>query len=135
VAACKAVNKVVWHTIYNVHISSDASIGPGLYLIHPRDIFSPAIQVGENFTVFHEVTIGSNGHPPKCPKIGNNVVIYVGARVLGGLEVGDGAKIGANCVVTRSVRPGSSVLPPPNRILPPTAAAAFGQKDFWGEDE
>ena len=46
------------------------------------------------------------------------VDIYFGARLLGGIEVGDGCMIGANCVVTKSVAAGSVVLAPPNRVIP-----------------
>jgi serine O-acetyltransferase len=63
------------------------------------------------------VTIGT-GPTPGTPKIGKNVDIYVGARVLGGIVVGDGSMVGANCVVTRNVPPRSVILAAPNRIIP-----------------
>lgn len=125
----RVVNKIWLRIILNVHISPEARIGDGLYLIHPRNIFIPPTEIGENFTVFQEVTMGANGDPPRYPKIGDNVVIFVGARVLGGIVVGDGAKIGANCVVTGDVRAGSVVVPAPNRVVPPAMAAVFGIKD------
>jgi serine O-acetyltransferase len=52
------------------------------------------------------------------PKIGDNVGIYVGARILGGITVGDRSLIGANCVVTRDVPPDSVVVVAPARVLP-----------------
>ena len=52
------------------------------------------------------------------PEIGKNLDIYVGARVLGGMVVGDGSMVGANCVVTRDVPAGSVVVPAPNRVIP-----------------
>ena len=64
-----------------------------------------------------EVTIGTNLTRCGMPKIGNNVDIYVGARVLGGITIGDNAKIGANCVVTSSVAAGSIVFSAPTRTL------------------
>jgi serine acetyltransferase len=130
--ACRVVNKLLWRTVLNVNISPGAEIGSGLYLMHPRNVFISPSVIGENFTVFQDVTVGANGDPPRYPKIGNNVVVYVGARVLGGIQVGDGAKIGANCVVTRSVQAGSSVVTAANRVVPPVVMAGFGQKDFWG---
>ena len=65
----------------------------------------------------YEVTIGTNLTRCGMPKIGNNVDIYVGARVLGGITIGDNAKIGANCVVTSSVAAGSIVFSAPTRTL------------------
>jgi serine O-acetyltransferase len=95
-----------------------ARIGPGLCLIHPASIFIGAgVEIGEDCLIFHEVTLGT-GAAPGVPKIGDRVDIYVGARLLGGVEVGDGCMIGANCVVTKSVPAGCVVLAPPNRVIP-----------------
>jgi serine O-acetyltransferase len=112
--------------LFNVDLwagARGARIGPGLCLIHPRNIVIGAgVQVGENCLIFHEVTLGS-GTVPGRPKIGNNVDIYVGARILGGVTIGDGCMIGANCVVTTDVPPNSVVVAPPSRILPKALSA------------
>jgi serine acetyltransferase len=119
----------VCRTLFNVHISTDAKIGGGLCLIHARNIMVGPAEIGENCLIFHEVTIGTNANSSGAiPKIGNNVDIYVGARVLGRLVVGDDAKIGANCVVTKSVSPGAVVVPAANREVPASLVAAFGPK-------
>jgi serine acetyltransferase len=132
VAAYRVFNKVCWRTLLNVNINPEARIGPGLYLIHPRNVFIPPTEIGDNFTIFQDVTIGANGDPPEYPKIGDKVVLFVGARVLGRVVVGSGAKIGANCVVTNNVAPGAVVLPAANRVLSPAMAAVFGTKDpLW----
>jgi serine O-acetyltransferase len=95
-----------------------ARIGPGLCLIHPSGILiGRGVEIGEDCLIFHEVTIGT-GAAEGVPKIGNNVDIYVGARLLGGIHIGDGCMIGANCVVTKSVPAGSVVVAPPNRVIP-----------------
>lgn len=134
VVAYRIFNKLCWRTLLNVNINPKARIGPGFYLIHPRNIWIPSTEIGDNFTVFHDVTIGANGDPPEYPTIGNNVVLFVGARVLGRVKVGNGAKIGANCVVTTNVNPGAVVVPPANRILSPAMAAVFGTKDpLWDQ--
>ncbi|HTP24380.1 MAG TPA: serine acetyltransferase [Anaeromyxobacteraceae bacterium] len=126
-AACRAV-QLSWRLLLNVQISPRARIGPGLCLIHPSDIMIPATEIGDDCLIFHDVTIGTNPVPAGCPKIGNHVDIYVGARVLGGIVVGHGAKIGANCVVNRNVPPGCVVVLAPNRVVPATIAAAFGSR-------
>lgn len=106
-----------WRLLLNVNIHTDA-VGPGLYLIHPRNILiGDGVEIGANCLIFHEVTIAT-GPSPGRPKIGDNVDIYVGARVLGGLKIGDGSRIGANCVLTHSVPAGVVVVAPPGRILP-----------------
>jgi serine O-acetyltransferase len=95
-----------------------ARIGPGLYLIHPANvIISRDAEIGENCLIFHEVTLGT-GPVPGRPRIGDNVDIYVGARVLGGVTIGDRSMIGANCVVMSDVPADSVVVPSANRVIP-----------------
>lgn len=106
---------------YNVHLwagHKGARIGAGLKLIHPTNVMIGAgVEIGENCVIFHDVTLGT-GQTPGTPKIGNNVDIYPGARVLGGVVIGDRTMIGANCVVTRDVPPESIILPAPSRVIP-----------------
>jgi serine O-acetyltransferase len=107
----------VWRLVLHVNISAEAVIGPGLCLIHPTNILIPATRIGEDLLIFHDVTIGSNMHTSGWPSIGNHVDLYAGARLLGDIVIGDGAKIGANCVVTSNIKPGSIVAPAPIRVL------------------
>ena len=93
-------------------------IGPGLCLIHPNNIVIGAgVEIGADCLIFHEVTLGT-GPSPGYPKLGNRVDIYVGARILGGVSVGDDSMIGANCVVARDLPRGSVVLPAPVQVIP-----------------
>jgi serine acetyltransferase len=115
-----------WSTILNVQIEATAQIGAGLCLIHPRNIRIPATEIGENCTIFHEVTIGTNANSACFPRIGNNVCLYVGSRVLGAILVGDHAKIGANCVVTSNVPAGAVVVLAANRVVPAELVRVFG---------
>jgi serine O-acetyltransferase len=117
----------LWTVGLNVHVPYKARIGPGLCLIHPRNILVPwAGEIGENCLIFHEVTIGTSPNPPGVPKIGSDVDIYVGARVLGGITIGDGVKIGANCVVDCNVPAESVIVPARPRIVPGALVAVFG---------
>ncbi|MBU0621584.1 MAG: hypothetical protein KJ795_07040 [Gammaproteobacteria bacterium] len=106
---------------YNIHLWAGrcgARIGPGLKLIHPTNIMiGRGVEIGEDCLIFHDVTLGT-GQIPGTPKIGNNVDIYPGARVLGGIKIGDHSMVGANCVVTRDVPPDSIILTPPGRVIP-----------------
>ena len=106
---------------YHVHLRAGRGgprIGAGLNLIHPTNvIIGPGVEIGEDCLIFHDVTLGT-GQIPGTPKIGNNVDIYTGARVLGGVRVGDHSMVGANCVVTRDVPPESIILAAPSRVVP-----------------
>jgi len=95
-----------------------ARIGPGLCLIHPSDIMiGREVEIGEDCLIFHGVTLGT-GANAGVPKVGNNVDIYPGACVLGGVSIGSRTMIGANCVVTKDVPAESVVVAQPNRIIP-----------------
>jgi serine O-acetyltransferase len=111
------------YRLYNVELwagRGGAQIGAGMCLIHPANIYiGRGVKVGTNCKIFHEVTLGT-GHIPGTPTVGNNVDIFVGARVLGGVTIGDNAMVSANCVVTKDVPAGSVVMSAPNRIIPRT---------------
>jgi serine O-acetyltransferase len=95
-----------------------AHIGPGLCLFHPSNIMiGRGVEIGQQCQIYHEVTLGT-GQIPGTPKIGNYVTIYPGARLLGGVKIGDRTMIGANCVVTKDVPAGSIILAAPSRIIP-----------------
>jgi serine O-acetyltransferase len=119
--------------LWSVHLwagASGAKVGPGLVLIHPRNVMIGAgVEVGRDVIIFHDVTIGTGPTPGK-PRIGDYVDIYVGARILGGVTIGEKAMIGANCVVTRSVPANSIAMVAPARVIPrslsPVARSADG---------
>ena len=64
-------------------------------------IISGEAEIGENCTIFHQVTIGTNGKG--VPKIGDNVTIGAGAKVLGPIHIGNNVSIGANVVITENI--------------------------------
>lgn len=110
--------RLFWRLLLHVDIPAGARIGPGLCLMHPRDIMIPhGVEIGANLLVFHEVTIGT-GPRAGLPTLGDDVDLYVGARVLGGVRVGHRSMIGANCVVMQDVPADSVVAPPPTRVIP-----------------
>ena len=77
-------------------------IGGGLFIQHGFATMISAESIGENCWINQQVTIGYNGHD-KPPVIGDNVMIFCGAKVLGSITVGDNVVIGANAVVIRDV--------------------------------
>jgi len=123
--------------IFNVDLwagPKGASIGPGLCIIHPNNIYiGRGVRIGENCLLMHEVTIAI-GHIPGTPKIGDNVDIYVGARVLGGVDIGSGSMIGANSVVTKNVPPQSVVLAAPSQIIPRSLSPLARKADRVAQD-
>lgn len=106
---------------FKVHLwagPKGARIGAGFHLIHPTNVMiGSGVEIGEDCLIFHDVTLGT-GQIPGTPRIGGNVDIYCGARVLGGVRVGSGSMVGANCVVTRDVPPTSIILAAPGRVIP-----------------
>lgn len=109
-----------WRVFKGVHIPHDACIGPGLRLPHPQNILvAPGAVIGRDCSIYHDVTIG-RGSRPGAPMLGHRVMLFPGARVLGGVRVGSDARVGANAVVQRSVPRGASVAPPPARMVPAT---------------
>jgi serine O-acetyltransferase len=108
--------------LFGIEIAMRCEIGPGLYFPHTVGTVIGARRIGNNVTIYHGATIGAKrmdlGYDPEQrPLIGNNVVIGSGAKVLGGIVIGDGATVGANSVVTRSVPENALVGGIPARII------------------
>ncbi len=95
-----------------------AQFGPGLVLIHPVGVvINSAVRGGRNVRIESGVVIGDNRGG--VPVLGDDVFIGSGAKVIGGVRVGDGARIGANAVVLHEVHAGTTVVGIPARPLPP----------------
>ena len=76
--------------------------------------------VGDGCTIYHGVTLGGTSlykGSKRHPTLGRNVVVSAGAKVLGGFDVGDGAKIGSNAVVIKPVPAGATAVGIPARII------------------
>jgi serine O-acetyltransferase len=87
---------------------SGCDIGPGLLIRHPVGIVVGAgAVVGSHCTMLQQVTLGeadvSGRDPGHYPVVGDDVILGTGAKILGGIRIGDGAVVGANAVVTKDV--------------------------------
>lgn len=89
-------------------IERKMKVGPGLLIMHGDGTFVLADAIGENCTIYQQVTIGKV--EGGLPTIGNNVKIYAGAKILGKVRIGDNASIGANSVVLKDVPPNVTML-------------------------
>lgn len=103
-----------------VEIHPGASIGEGFFIDHGMGVvIGETTEIGNNVTIFQGVTLGGTGKErgKRHPTLGDNVMVGVGAKILGGITVGEGVKIGANSVVLKSVPSQSTVVGVPGRIL------------------
>ncbi|MBP3039045.1 serine acetyltransferase [Bacillaceae bacterium Marseille-Q3522] len=104
-------------------IPPSAKIGGGLYLAHGGKgvIMHETTVIGEKVTILQQVTLGENSHhkiyPDRGPAVGNNVYIGAGAKLIGKIEVGDHAIIGANAVVLTDVPPIARAVGIPAKII------------------
>ncbi len=106
-------------------ISEYAVIGPGLFLPHPIDVtIGSSSKVGRNAVIYNGVTLGvkNYGGEAGMPELGDNVIVYTGAKLFGPISIGDDATIGALALCTKSV-PAHSVMYgiPPNVTIKPKA--------------
>jgi serine O-acetyltransferase len=100
---------------YDIH--PGAMIGPGLYLTgHPGGVVvSPLAVIGEGCSLSHGVTIGEVDG--EAPVLGHNVHVATGAKIIGGVRVGNNVTIGANAVVTRDIEDDTVAAGVPARVI------------------
>jgi len=100
----------------NCIIGRGAEFGPGFVLIHSTGVvINGAVRGGSNVFIEHQVTIGAERR--ESPVIGNNVFIGAGAKIIGAVTIGDGARIGANAVVVDDVPANATVVGIPARVV------------------
>ena len=103
-----------------VEIHPGATIGTGFFIDHGMGVvIGETTEIGDYVTLFQGVTLGGTGKErgKRHPTLGNHVVVGAGAKVLGGIRIGDNVKVGANAVVLRSVPANSTVVGNPGRIV------------------
>ncbi len=106
--------------VFGMDIHPAASIGAGILLDHGTGVvIGETAHVGDGCTMLHAVTLGGTGkdHGDRHPKIGARVFIGAGAKILGNIHVGDGAKIGAGSIVLKSIPAGATAVGAPAKII------------------
>lgn len=115
--------------LFGLEVPASLSIGGGLVLPHTIGTVLGAASIGEDVTIFHQVTLGASVadfqyDPGKRPVVEDGATIGVGAKVLGPVTLGRGCTIGANAVVLASVPPGATAVGIPARIIQPEVPSA-----------
>src|ERR1700709_1202528 len=117
------VPRVIAYTaraLTGVEIHPAANVGDGLFIDHGMGVvIGETADVGNDVTLYQGVTLGGTGSPPaeRPPTVGDNVTVGSGAKLLGPIEVGHGAKVGANSVVITDVPPNSTVVGNPGHVV------------------
>ena len=96
-----------WLTGIEIHPA--ARIGRRLIIDHGMGVvIGETAEIGDDVYLYHQVTLGgtSTERGKRHPTLGNGVIVGAGAKVLGGITVGKGARVGANAVVVAEVPPG-----------------------------
>jgi serine O-acetyltransferase len=99
--------------VTGIEIHPAARVGEGLFIDHGNGVvIGETAEIGENVTLYQGVTLGGTGFATgkRHPTVQDNVTIGSGAKLLGPITIGHGAKIGANSVVIHDVPPNSTVV-------------------------
>jgi len=103
-----------------IEIHPGARIGDGLFIDHGMGVvIGETSEIGDNVTLYQGVTLGGTSHlrTKRHPTLGNNVVVGVGAQLIGAITIGDNTKVGAGSVVINSVPANATVVGVPGRVV------------------
>ena len=106
-----------------IDIHPGAMIGRNFFIDHGFTVIGETAEIGDDVTIYQSVTLGGTNPSTgvggkRHPTLRDRVVIGSGAQILGPVEIGEGAKVGANSVVTKDVDPGATVVGIPARPVP-----------------
>jgi serine O-acetyltransferase len=120
--------------VTGVEIHPAAKIGSEFFIDHGSGVvIGETAQIGDRVTLYQGVTLGGTGFQPgkRHPTLGDNVTVGSGAKLLGPIAVGDGAKIGANTVVVEDVPPASTVVGNPGHPVKVEGRRVEGPDTDW----
>ncbi|MDH5648629.1 MAG: serine O-acetyltransferase [Gammaproteobacteria bacterium] len=106
--------------ITGIEIHPGAKIGKRFFIDHGMGVvIGETAEIGDDCTLYHGVTLGGTSwqKEKRHPTLGNNVVVGAGAKVLGPIYIGEGARIGSNSVVVKDVPAGATVVGIPGRVV------------------
>lgn len=107
--------------ISGCYISERAKIAGGLYLPHPTGVvIGEDVVIGENSTIYQNVTLGSSNLKASAyPTLGQGVIVFANAVIIGRVNIGDRARIGAGAIVLKDVPAEQYAVGNPARIIKP----------------
>jgi serine O-acetyltransferase len=120
--------------VTGVEIHPAARIGPEFFIDHGSGVvIGETAEIGRRVTLYQGVTLGGTGFQrgKRHPTLGDNVTVGSGAKLLGPIAVGDGAKIGANTVVVEDVPPSSTVVGNPGHPVKVEGRRPEGPDADW----
>ena len=103
-----------------IEIHPGATIGEGFFIDHGMGVvIGETTVIGDNVTVYQGVTLGGTSHlrAKRHPTLGDNVVVGVGAQLIGDITIGENSKVGAGSVVVTSVPANATVVGVPGRVV------------------
>ncbi len=121
-------------TLTGIEIHPAAKIGQGLFIDHGAGVvIGETAEIGEDVTIYQGVTLGGTGFAAgkRHPTVQDNVTIGSGAKLLGPITIGHGAKIGANSVVITDVPPNSTVVGNPGHPVRVDGRRVEGPDADW----
>jgi serine O-acetyltransferase len=121
-------------SVTGIEIHPGARIGEGFFIDHGAGVvIGETAEIGENVTIYQGVTLGGTGFQAgkRHPTIEDNVTIGSGAKLLGPITVGHGAKVGANSVVVEDVPPRSTVVGNPGHPVKVEGKKVEGPDADW----
>src|SRR5437763_16955214 len=117
-----------------IEIHPAARIGDALFIDHGAGVvIGETAEIGDNVTLYQGVTLGGTGFATgkRHPTVQDNVTIGSGAKLLGPITIGHGAKIGANSVVITDVPPNSTVVGNPGHPVRVDGRRVEGPDADW----
>ena len=112
--------------VFAIDIHPAAKIGQGLMFDHGTGIvIGETSEIGDNSSILHGVTLGGTGNEEsdRHPKIGSNVLIGAGAKILGNINVGCCARVASGSVVLKDVPHDMTVAGVPAKVVGPAGCA------------
>ncbi len=130
------LNMLLIEVTTGITLPREATIGKNFHLVHSGNIkVHPRSVIGDNCGLMHHVTLGQSScrkGDQGYPKLGDNVFIGAGAKVLGGVKVGSGSQVAAHSLVVTDITPNSIVMGVPaipmNQAMKPVFEARAAER-------
>ncbi|MDX6721105.1 MAG: serine O-acetyltransferase [Solirubrobacteraceae bacterium] len=125
---------MVSRMVTGIEIHPAARIGQGFFIDHGAGVvIGETAEIGDDVTLYQGVTLGGTGFATgkRHPTLQDNVTVGAGAKLLGAIIVGHGAKIGANSVVIHNVSPNSTVVGNPGHAVRVDGKRPEGPDTDW----